>query len=118
MILIIRIWLILKIDYTSSERIEELLEFTYRRILKLDAERRYCKYYAPILDKLKKTDAQINFTINGDICDLDLPKIELGDKYNLIDDGNDTNIVDHFIKNNPVFNIHNIVEKLNSNKDE
>ena len=50
--------------------------------------------------------------------DLDLPKIELGDKYNLIDDGNDTNIVDHFIKNNPVFNIHNIVEKLNSNKDE
>ena len=23
-----------------------------------------------------------------------------------------------FIKNNPVFNIHNIVEKLNSNKDE
>ena len=106
------------IDYTSSERIEELLEFTYRRILKLDAERRYCKYYAPILDKLKKTDAQINFTINGDICDLDLPKIELGDKYNLIDDGNDTNIVDHFIKNNPVFNIHNIVEKLNSNKDE
>jgi len=113
-----RIAITYNIDYTSSERIEELLEFTYRRILKLDAERRYCKYYAPILDKLKKTDAQINFTINGDICDLDLPKIELGDKYNLIDDGNDTNIVDHFIKNNPVFNIHNIVEKLNSNKDE
>lgn len=113
-----RIALTYNIDYTSTGQIETLLNFTYGRILKLDAERRYCKYYAPVLEKLKKTEAQINFTIDGDICNLDLPKIELGDKYNFIEDGDEVNIIDHFIKNNPVFEIKCIVEKLNGNRNE
>lgn len=113
-----RIALTYNIDYTSAVQIETLLNFTYGRILKLDAERRYCKYYAPVLDKLKKTEAQINFTIDGDICSLDLPKIELGDKYNLIEDGDEAKIIEHFIKNNPVFEINRIVGKLNNNGDE
>lgn len=83
-----RLVLTYNIDYPVEEHIDfkEFLRFVYKRILKLDTERRYCKYYAPSLDKLKKTEASINFTINGDICDYDLPKICLEDKYSLVEE--------------------------------
>ena len=83
-----RLVLTYNIDYPVEEPIDfkEFLRFVYKRILKLDTERRYCKYYAPSLDKLKKTEASINFTINGDICDYDLPKICLEDKYSLVEE--------------------------------
>lgn len=103
------------IDYNSSESTMLLLRFVYERILKLDFERRYCKYYAPILDKLKKTEATINFTIEGNISNLDLPKIELGDKYNFIESSEDVDMVNSFIKSYPAFNIENIIKKLEAN---
>lgn len=58
----------------------ELLNFIYKRIVKLDAERRYCKYYAPSLEKLKRTEAKINILHKGEDI-IDIPLIELGDKY-------------------------------------
>lgn len=58
----------------------ELLNCIYKRIVKLDAERRYCKYYAPSLDKLKRTEAKINIYRKGEDI-IDMPLIELGDKY-------------------------------------
>ena len=83
-----RLILTYNIDYPVEDSIDfkELMQFIYKRIIKLDTERRYCKYYASSLEKLKKTEASINFTIDGDICDYDLPKICLEDKYSLVEE--------------------------------
>lgn len=58
----------------------ELLGFIYKRIVKLDSERRYCKYYAPSLERFKRTEAKINICHRGEDI-IDIPPIELGDKY-------------------------------------
>lgn len=58
----------------------ELLGFMYKRIVKLDSERRYCKYYAPSLDRFKRTEAKINICHKGEDV-IEIPPIELGDKY-------------------------------------
>lgn len=82
-----RIILTYNIDYPLKNiTLSELLKFVYMRILKMDMERRYCKYYAPILNLFLRTEATINFTINGEFCDLDLPKICLEDKYSLVEE--------------------------------
>ena len=105
-----RVALTYNIDYPIKElSLEELLKFVYRRILKMDAERRYCKYYAPALNDLLRTEANINFTINGDICEIDLPKICLEDKYRLSDVDES---IEYFIKSNPGLSIDSIEKKL------
>lgn len=63
----------------------ELINYIYKRIVKLDAERRYCKYYTPVLEKLKRTEARIFISCKGEDV-IDLPPIELGDKYALTEE--------------------------------
>lgn len=83
-----RLILTYNVDFPVEDSVDfkDLLRFIYKRIIKLDTERRYYKYYASSLDKLKKTEASINFTVDGDICDYDLPKICLEDKYSLVEE--------------------------------
>lgn len=103
-----RIVLSYNIDYPINELpLKDLLRFVYSRILKMDMERRYCKYYAPTLDKFKKTEASINFTIKGDLCDYDLPKICLEDKYGLVEEE-----VENLIDSIPALNVDTIDNKL------
>ncbi|MEA4982113.1 MAG: hypothetical protein VB066_05280 [Paludibacter sp.] len=107
-----RIAVTYNIDYPLSElQIEEFLSFIYRTILKLDEERRYCKYYCDYLSSLKKTEIKFNFTINGNLCDFDIPKIELEDKYNFIDDTT-PDLIDKFVQIYPSYKINSIVESL------
>ncbi len=61
----------------------KLLGFIYKRIVKLDSERRYCKYYAPSLNRFKRTEAKINICYKGEDI-IDIPPIELGDKYAIL----------------------------------
>lgn len=106
-----RVVLIYNIDYPLSDiSLKELLEFVYKRILKLDAERRYCKYYATSLQRFLCTEASIKFTVNGDLCDFDLPKISLEDKYNLVDDS-----IEDLIRKLPALKIEEIENKLLNN---
>lgn len=63
----------------------KLLNFIYKRIVKLDAERRYCKYYTPAIEKSKRTEARIFISCEGEDV-IDLPPIELGDKYALTEE--------------------------------
>lgn len=77
------------------------------RILKMDMERRYCKYYAPTIGTMKRTEASINFTINGDICDFDIPKICLEDKYSLVEES-----IESLLSSKPQLNIEAIENKL------
>lgn len=81
-----RIVIIYHIDYSDLEELYDFLPFVYTRILKLDAERRYCKYYAPFLTPFKKTEVQLNFYKGSTYVFYDTPKIELEDKYCLIEE--------------------------------
>ena len=103
-----RIILTYNIDYPTKDiLLSDLLRFVYMRILKMDMERRYCKYYAPTLSVFLRTEASINFTINGSLCDFDLPKISLEDKYSLVEE----NIEDLLISK-PQLNIESIESEL------
>lgn len=62
------------------EKVRELLAFTYRRIEKLDQERRYARYYSRALEPFRHTTVQMNFWIGHEIHGLDLSQIDLTDK--------------------------------------
>lgn len=112
-----RVALSYNIDYPLKNiSLSELLNFVYMRILKMDMERRYCKYYAPILNPFLRTEATINFTVNGEYCDLDLPKICLEDKYSLVEER-----IEEVLLSKPQLNIENIereLQKIVNNKEE
>lgn len=104
------------IDCSQCESLQQLLRFSYKRVIKLDVERRYCKYYAPILDVFKRTDVSYEFNSNGNPLNLDLGQISLEDKYTYMD-GNDDEI-DLFLKRFPKYEIENILGQINVNKNE
>ena len=103
-----RVILNYNIDYPTKDiSLSDLLRFVYMRILKMDMERRYCKYYAPTLSSFLRTEASINFTINGSLCDFDLPKIYLEDKYSLVEEN-----IDDLLSSKPQLSIENIENEL------
>lgn len=99
------------IDCKKCKNIEDLLMFTYKRILKMDLERRYCKYYAPILEVFKRTDISLEFNNNGNPLNLDLDQIILEDKYSYMD-VND-NEIKTFLERFPKYTIDIILRQLN-----
>lgn len=87
--------------------LETLIKFVYKRIIKLDTERRYCKYYAPSLTRFKTTDAKINILDDGiDIADL--PKIQMEDKYILSEESIEELIYGRY----PELKIESIIKKI------
>lgn len=104
------------IDCNQCKDLKKLLVFTYKRVLKLDLERRYCKYYAPILDVFKRTDVSYEFNHDGNPMELGLDKISLEDKYTYMD-VND-NEIDRFLERFPKYAVDNILEQINKNEDE
>jgi hypothetical protein len=65
----------------NANDIKDLLEFIFIRIIKLDIERRYCKHYTQLLYDFKKTEATINFSIDGIPIEYNIPTIVLEDRY-------------------------------------
>lgn len=104
------------IDCNKCKDLKKLLVFTYKRVLKLDLERRYCKYYAPILDVFKRTDVSYEFNIDGNPLDLGLDKISLEDKYTYMDVNN--NEIDRFLERFPKYEVDSLIEQINKNEDE
>lgn len=93
--------------------IETIIKFIYKRIIKLDTERRYCKYYAPSLNNFKTTDVQINILYEGvDIADL--PKIQLEDKYVLSEESIEELIYGRY----PELKIEYIIQKIGEHCNE
>jgi hypothetical protein len=56
-----------------------LLNLCYKRIIKLDQERRFCKYYCPFLRELAETGAWFNFYFEGQPLELDLHPLVVSD---------------------------------------
>jgi hypothetical protein len=57
----------------------DLLTFIYKRIAKLDQERRYCKFYCDLLAVFKETGAWFNFYHEGIKIELEIPPIVMSD---------------------------------------
>lgn len=104
------------IDKTRCNDLGALLAFTYKRIMKLDLERRYCKYYAPILEVFKRTDVTLNFNTDGNPLDLDLDLISLEDKYTYSDVNEDEIVL--FQRRFPKYSIDNLISQINKSENE
>ena len=110
-----RIVLTYNIDISSekinSGWVKTILEFTFKRILKLDTERKYCRYYTQKLFPFKKTEANISFSIDGIPQDLPLPPIILTDNVTLplIEDAI---LVNEIEAKDPLYVIDSIVSAL------
>ena len=63
----------------QSAWLTELMEYIFGRIRKLDQERRYATYYAPLLQPFKATDVSFNFHCGEQVLDVDLPPLRLHD---------------------------------------
>lgn len=63
----------------NADTLKELLSFTYERIIKLDEERRYAKFYSKMLEPFKKTEVTFSFTNDGEPIDVNIGKIILPD---------------------------------------
>ena len=60
--------------------LREFLAFVYKRILKLDDERRYTRFYSKLLEPFKTTEVQFNFHGGDEILETDLAPLKLTDK--------------------------------------
>jgi hypothetical protein len=69
-------------DFKTQEGVNkftELMKCIYKRIRKLDTERRYCKHYCTALESYKRTSVSITFWNNSEQLDLAVPAIDLDD---------------------------------------
>jgi len=80
-----RIMLTYEVDI-ASRSIEDdawlrsLLEFSYKRVIKLNQERRYARFYAPCLSPFRITSVEVNFHSGTALLPVSLPPIQLDDK--------------------------------------
>lgn len=65
-------------DY--GEWLRSFLSFIYKRIIKLDQERRYTRFYSDVLEPFKATYIAFNFHCKGNLLSIDLPQLRLDDK--------------------------------------
>lgn len=63
----------------DAARLRELLEFCFRRIVKLDLERKYNSHYCSLLRQFRQTEVSFHFHRQNRDLRLDLPKIVLND---------------------------------------
>lgn len=63
----------------KRDKISELIDFTYKRIIKLDQERQYAKYYCTYFSPFIKTTVTFNYWINGILHDFGLNQLILSD---------------------------------------
>lgn len=95
--------------------LKSLLEFIIQRIIKLDEERRYCKYYTDLLCSYKQTHVTFNITKNGYPI-IDLPELRLMDKFNLYQDKD--NSIKEFYRHYPDYDTDKILNNIKDQYDE
>ena len=63
----------------SKKGISDLLNFIYKRIIKLNQERQYARHYCNLLSPFKKTSVAFNFYADKKNLNLDLDEVDLTD---------------------------------------
>ena len=66
-------------DEDRRAHLSQFLNFVYKRILKLNQERQYARYYTKLLDPFKLTEVTFNFHCEGAILETDLMTLKLTD---------------------------------------
>jgi len=61
-------------------KLKTFLDFIYQRIIKLDDERKYCRYYCQWLDRMKEISIDFNFWYESERVEIGLPPLILSDK--------------------------------------
>lgn len=61
------------------KNLSEILEFTYKRIVKLNQERQYAGYYSELLAPFRFTEITFNFHCGDDVLDMNLDPLKLTD---------------------------------------
>jgi len=61
-------------------RLKEFLEFIYARIIKIDDERKYCRYYCDWLDSIKEISVDFNFWYDNEYIEIGLFPLVISDK--------------------------------------
>lgn len=106
-----RIVLTYDIEITQPENeLKELLEFIYKRIIKLDEERLYNKYYSEFLLPFKRTEINFAFYKEGIPVDLNLPIISLCDQCQI--PGTKQVDMANFFTNYPSYNVETILSEI------
>jgi len=95
------------IENEQEVKLRKLLEYTYKRIIKLNQERQYAKYYCDYLSPFKKTSVVFNFFINDKIYDLGLSEVNITD---IVVPGDEHKQFDEYDRS---YVITNIFQKLN-----
>jgi len=67
------------LEVGNGIKIDDMLRFCYARIVKLDLERRYCKFYSNMLSVFKETSAYFNFYHEGHPLDFEIEPIVISD---------------------------------------
>ncbi len=89
-------------------KLKELLEYIYKRISKLNQERKYNKFYSDSLAPFQETTVAFDFIVDNLPFKCDLPPcVILND---LVIPGQDTE--KEFIEYNPLFKIDNVIETI------
>jgi hypothetical protein len=102
------------INSETQESLKELLSYTYERIIKLDEERKYTRFYSKYLSPFKKTEVTLNFTNNGESLDVSVGTISLFDKCTIPGDKQvcATDLTSQFAE----LNIDSIINQLDFKK--
>lgn len=99
-----------KFNRESEEKLRQLLEFTYKRIIKLDQERKYAKHYCKLLSPFRETAVAFNFTVDNYPLDFDFSRsVILND---LVIPGDIESAFEERCKD---FNIDNVIYKIKAN---
>jgi hypothetical protein len=99
----------------TKKELTELLQFTYERIIKLDEERKYTKFYSQFLTPFKQTEITFDFRKGEKDIEIEgLKKIILSDTY-VIPGANKSNAND-LISQFAALNIDKIINQLNLKK--
>jgi hypothetical protein len=89
--------------------LECFLGFIFERIIKIDDERKYCRYYCHWLDSMKEISVSFNFWYDGDRIEIGLNPIIISDKIIPGDSGRE------IIKLYPYYNYSNIDNIIRKN---
>lgn len=101
------------IEEESKESLRQLLLFIYKRIIKMDEERRYAKFYSKYLDPFKRTEVTFSFANKGELQDISVDLIILNDTCVIPGENDDeAKIVSNLSERYPQLNVDDILSKL------
>jgi hypothetical protein len=95
--------------------LRDFLLFVYKRLLKIDDERKYCRFFCHWLEPIKEISVNLNFWHNDNIVEIDLKPILISDKIIPGDSGREiTNMIPAY----EYINIDTILRKSMGEKDK